>query len=218
VKCSIDLLFFFRLSLKTLRSFSASKINVVFLFDETSIKSELEVDQHLPTTSSTVFKDVEGDDEIGSTTSRETTNNFTATIETCIACCTSVLKDCQLAGFATVHLASSKWTALVADPFRVAGLLGIHAIDGKLENIFPHQLFSKPIINTQNYVVLMNKMIQNGKISIGISMFLCNYCSFIVELSGSMFCTLPVFMDRDFAFPSVILKVFMIDIISIFLL
>lgn len=83
-------------------------------------------------------------------------------IEACIDCCTGVLKDAQMAGFSTTYLASNKWVSIVADPYRIAGLLGIHAVESKLETLFPSSLFSKPLICTKDYVSSMNAYITKG--------------------------------------------------------
>jgi hypothetical protein len=88
--------------------------------------------------------------------------NINLAIETCIDCCTDVLKDAQMAGFSTTFLSSSKWVSIVADPYRIAGLLGIHAVETKLETQFPTSLFSKPLICTKDYIVSINSYISKG--------------------------------------------------------
>ncbi len=125
------------LPLGLLKNFSSSMINIIILLDDESILNEV----------STMDKDKDQETDEMKANRR---------IAACIDCCNGVLKDALIAGFSTACLSSSNWVAAVADPCHIAGLLGIHVIEIKLEQQFPVQLFSKPFICTRDYISSIN--------------------------------------------------------------
>ncbi len=130
-------IFIYSLPLGMLKNFSSSIINIIILLDDESILKEV----------SPLNKDKDQETEEMKANGR---------IAACIDCCNGVLKDALIAGFSTACLSCSNWVTAVADPCRIAGLLGIHVIDIKLEEQFPVQLFSKPFICTRDYISSIN--------------------------------------------------------------
>lgn len=126
-----------RLPVNELRDMASSTIQLVLLWDEAVVAEDLRSAEHVA--------------------------SITEIADACLRCCNAFFKDCLLAGFAAVQIAATQWTELVVQPLRLAAALGLHALETPLSSQFPHALFSKPLLASQDYVASMHAYIEQGE-------------------------------------------------------
>lgn len=102
--------------------------------------------------------------------------------------CSRVLGEVQVAGYSSLILVGSEWVNTNVDLMSLASDKGLFAIERDLNLLFPKSLFSKPFLSTQSYCFSLQ-----------------NYAH-QVDKKKSSIAVFPAFMERDFLFPSMLLK------------
>jgi len=165
-----------RLPLDVLKNFSHGMISIVFAFDKHSVEAEL-------AGASSGCKSNSGDSDAPSAV-----DISAAVAAACITACEFVIKDAHLAGCSTISIACSEWARQTADPLRIAINAGVNGVVRDFGIMYPSSLFTKPLLCVQNYV-----------------RSIANYSSKVEENCSSI-SVFPAFMDRDFLYPSLLIK------------
>eukprot|EP01035_Chromulina_nebulosa_P016828 gene16828-22312_t len=126
------------------------------------------------------------EDKISSELNENSDKNVIVTA--CINSCTDLFTEIKARGFHTIVLIPSSWVSSIIDIQTLALTAGLHVTITVLDDVLPSRLFIKPLILLEEFITTV-----------------ANYTSTVSKKSLSI-SIVPVFVDSDFLYPSILSK------------
>ena len=103
--------------------------------------------------------------------------------------CAKLIAQLQDIDCKSLIVCTSEWVQRQVDARALATRAGLLVSEQDYRTVFPQSLFAKPVLCSQD--------------------FLCSISKYMSKVNGSLsnMCVFPSFMDCDFAFPKILIKV-----------
>lgn len=152
-------------------------------------------------------------------------------VDECRQVLKTLLKDAQLAGFGTIQTSSSAWTRSHVHPKvsshsrsvvvviyltshcsaqEVARQVGVAITESDLAILHHPQLFLRPILAMEDYIDhVVDYVVKGARCGILVMLYFLKSLTlwFVANASLRSFAVLPGFVESDFWFPMIVLKV-----------